>query len=435
LAETLPHEKILPALKLRKERLEGNEAMMSKQSRRELLAAVAPRYREASRAERGRILNEFVASTGYHRKYAIHLLTHPLSAPAPRRSGKKHPRRYDFAVQQALITCWRASNGICSKRLVPYLPELVAVLERHEELRLEKATKEKLLALSPATADRLLSAERERSRLHGFSTTRPGTLLREDVPIRLGTEWDDVQVGFVELDLVAHCGESVKGDYLYTLTLTDILTGWTECLAVRNRGQQAVFRAIVRARARFPFPLRGIDSDNGGEFLNNHLVRYCQDEHLVFTRSRPFKKNDQAHVEQKNWSVVRHLVGYDRYESQVAWDALQDLYDVVRHDAQLFPALYAHCSLKSELAARSKRRMMKPRLRILGFWHPSRWKLRSKRFSSKSMPRSIRSPFCARSSNVKLLFGNLLSARVLLQRFSPIKGRVRFTNEATLPPR
>ena len=302
--------------------------MMSQQSRRELLAAVAPRSREARKRERGSILDEFVASTGYHRKYAISLLTHPLRAPGPPKAGKKHPRRYDFAVQQALIACWRAANGIWSKRLVPYLPELVAVLERHGELHLEQGSRDKLLALSPAIADRLLRAERKRSHLHGFSPTRPGTLLREDVPIRLGTEWDDACVGFVELDLVAHCGESVKGDYLYTLTLTDILTGWTECLAVRNRGQQAVFRAIVRAR--FPFPLRGLDSDNGGEFLNNHLVRYCQEERLVFTRSRPFKKNDQAHVEQKNWSVVRHLVGYARYESQIAWDALQDLYDVVR---------------------------------------------------------------------------------------------------------
>lgn len=205
----------------------------------------------------------------------------------------------------------------------------MTVLERHGELHLDRAVKENLLSLSPATADRLLAAERQRSRLHGFSTTKPGTLT-DEVPIRLGTEWEDVQVGFMEIDLVAHCGESVKGDYLYTLTLTDILTGWTECLAVRNRGQQAVFRAIVRARARLPFPLRALDSDNGVEFLNTHLVRYCQEEHLVFTRARPFKKNDQAHVEQKNWSVVRHLIGYDRYEGQAAWDALQDLYDVLR---------------------------------------------------------------------------------------------------------
>ena len=306
--------------------------MMSQASRRELLAAVAPRYRQAGKAERSRILDEFVASTGYQRKYAISLLNHPARATASADTrGKKHPRRYDFAVQQALISCWRAANGICSKRLVPYLPELVAVLQRHGELRLDQATKDKLLSLSPATADRLLAKERERTRLHGFSTTKPGTLLlTEEVPIRLGTEWEDVQVGFVELDLVAHCGDSVKGEYLFTLTLTDILTGWTECLAVRNKGQQAVFRAIVRARARLPFPLRALDSDNGVEFLNTHLVRYCQQEHLLFTRGRPFKKNDQAHVEQKNWSVVRHLVGYDRFEGQVAWDALQDLYEVLR---------------------------------------------------------------------------------------------------------
>ncbi len=210
------------------------------------------------------------------------------------------------------------------------------VLEQHGELHLERATKEQLLALSPATADRLLQAERERTPLRGLSTTKPGTLLTEAVPIRTGTDWEDAQVGFVEVDLVAHCGESVKGEYVYTLTLTDILTGWTECLAVRNRGQQAVFRAIVHARARLPFPLRGIDSDNGVEFLNHHLVCYCQDEQLTFTRSRPSKKNDQAHVEQKNWSIVRHLVGYDRYEGQSAWDALQDLYESVRLSVNFF---------------------------------------------------------------------------------------------------
>ncbi|HZO75783.1 MAG TPA: hypothetical protein VFB60_26520 [Ktedonobacteraceae bacterium] len=208
--------------------------------------------------------------------------------------------------------------------------------------------------MSPATADRLLAAERQRTRLHGFSTTKPGTLMQE-VPIRLGTEWDDVQVGFVELDLVAHCGESVRGDYLSTLTVTDILTGWTECLAVRNRGQQAVFQAIVRARARLPFPLRALDSDNGVEFLTTHLVRYCQQEHLIFTRGRPFQKNDQAHVEQKNWSVVRHVVGYDRYEGQSAWDALQNLYDVLRLYVNFFQPSMKLLS-KERVGSRIKKR-------------------------------------------------------------------------------
>lgn len=303
--------------------------MMSLKSRRELLAAVAPRYRKASATERSLILDEFVASTGYHRKYALSLLNHPLSkASAPKK--RQRTRHYPFAVQQALIRCWRFSNGICSKRLIPYLPEFVSVLERVGELHLDATTKALLLSLSPATADRLLSDERHRSHIRGLSTTKPGTLFTDVVPIRTFAEWDDVHPGFLEIDLVAHAGGSVKGDYLYTLTATDIRTGWTECLAVRNRGKLAVFQAIIRMRARLPFPLLGLDSDNGVEFLTTHLVTYCEQEKLTFTRSRPHKKNDQAYVEQKNWSIVRHLVGYARLEGQASWDALQNLYDVVR---------------------------------------------------------------------------------------------------------
>lgn len=309
--------------------LEGSEAMMSLQSRRELLAVVAPRYRAAQRQERTRILEEFLASTGYHRKYALTLLNHPVTK-APAHKKRQRVRRYPFAVQQALISCWRAANGICSKRLVPYLPELVAVLGRAGELCLDEPTKALLLSLSPATADRLLQAERQRAKPHGLGTTKPGTLTKDAIPIRTFADWDEVQAGFTEVDLVAHCGESAKGEYLHSLTLTDVATGWTECLALRNRGQQSVFRALVRARGRLPFPLLGIDSDNGVEFINAHLLRYCQEEHLTFTRSRPYKKNDQADVEQKNWSIVRQLVGYGRYEGEAAYEALQRLYDVVR---------------------------------------------------------------------------------------------------------
>ena len=303
--------------------------MMSLKSRRELLAAVAPRYRKASATERSHILDEFVATTGYHRKYALRLLNHPLSKASPPKK-RQRPRLYSFPVQQALIRCWRATNGICSKRLVPYLPELVSVLERVGELHLEAPVKAQLLALSPATADRLLQEERHRTQLRGLSTTKPGTLFTDVVPIRTFAEWNDVQPGFLEIDLVAHVGGSVKGDYLSTLTATDISTGWTECLAVRNHGKLAVFQAIIRMRAHLPFPLLGLDSDNGVEFLNTHLVTYCEQEQLIFTRARPHKKNDQAYVEQKNWSIVRHLVGYARLEGQASWDALQNLYDVVR---------------------------------------------------------------------------------------------------------
>jgi hypothetical protein len=303
--------------------------MMSVTSRRELLAVVAPRYRAARGEERGRILEEFVASTGYHRKYALTLLNHPITKGTARKQ-RTRPRQYVFAVQQALVTCWRAANGICSKRLVPYLPELVRVLEQHGELHLEASTKARLLALSPATADRLLQAQRKLAKPHGLGTTKPGTVLKSAIPIRTFAEWDEAQPGFTEIDLVVHCGTTTRGEYLHSLTVTDIATGWTECVALRNRGQQTVFQALVVARGRLPFPLRGIDSDNGSEFINAHLLRYCQQEELTFTRSRPYKKNDQAYVEQKNWSIVRQLVGYERYESLSAYEALCALYEVVR---------------------------------------------------------------------------------------------------------
>jgi hypothetical protein len=309
--------------------------MMSMTSRRELLAVVAPRYRAARGEERGRILEEFLASTGYHRKYALSLLNHPITK-ATARKKRARPRQYAFAVQQALVICWRAANGICSKRLVPYLPELVRVLEQHGELHLEAQTKERLLALSPATADRLLQAERKRAKPHGLGTTKPGTLLKSAIPIRTFAEWDEAEPGFTEIDLVVHCGSTTRGEYLYSLTVTDVATGWTECVALRNRGQQTVFQALLLARGRLPFPLRGIDSDNGSEFINAHLLRYCQDEQLTFTRSRPYKKNDQAYVEQKNWSIVRQLVGYERYESASAYQALQALYEVIRRYINFF---------------------------------------------------------------------------------------------------
>ena len=254
--------------------------MMSLTSRRELLAVVAPRYRAARGEERGRILEEFVASPNYHRKYALSVLNHPITKGTARKK-RVRPRQYVFAVQQALLTCWRAANGICSKRLVPYLPELVRVLEQHGELHLEAQTKVRLLALSPATADRLLQAERTRAKPHGLGTTKPGTLLKSAIPIRTFAEWDEAVPGFTEIDLVVHCGSTTRGEYLHSLTVTDVATGWTECVALRNRGQQTVFQALLLARGRLPFPLRGSDSDHGSEFINAHLLRYCQDEQLT----------------------------------------------------------------------------------------------------------------------------------------------------------
>ena len=302
--------------------------MMTLKSRRELLMAVIPRYGTARGGEQERILDEFVESTHYHRKYALRLLHHP---PAERRKGKRRrSRTYKLQVEAALVDVWKVANCIAAKRLVPCLEEFVEALERHGELHLDPETRSLLLAISISTADRLLHSHRRGPRGRGLATTKPGSLLKKSIPVRTFADWDEARPGFVEVDLVAHCAESPAGQYLNTLDLTDISTAWTECLALLNKSQRQVSKAIVAARQRFPFPLLGIDSDNGSEFINANLARYCDQESITFTRSREYHKNDQAHVEQKNWSVVRQFVGYDRYEGTTAMRRLEALYQVLR---------------------------------------------------------------------------------------------------------
>ena len=306
---------------------------MSFRAKRELLVQVAPRYREASHKQRSVMLDEFVAATGYARKYAIRLLTGPVvSAVAPiRRPRTPH---YGAAVRDALAIAWQASNGICAKRLVPFLPELVPTLERHGHLVLEESVRGRLLALSPATADRLLRPLRQP---RGLGTTKPGRLLKHQIPVCTFAEWTDVRPGFFEADLVAHCGGSAEGAYLYSLVLTDVATGWTECLPLLHRTQHAVLQGLTRVRQLLPFPLLGFDTDNGGEFLNAELLSYCEQEEITFTRGRPYTSNDQCFVEQKNGSIVRQLVGYDRFEGERAYRQLAELYRAVRP--------YGHCQL------------------------------------------------------------------------------------------
>jgi hypothetical protein len=219
------------------------------------------------------------------------------------------------------------AGRICGKRLQPFVPELVAALERHHELCLDPQTRSQLLQMSASTIDRKVAAFRDG---RGQTTTKPGTLLRDSIPIRTFADWDDALPGFVEVDLVAHCGDSPAGQFIQTLTAVDICTGWIECLPVVHRSQATVSAAITCLRQRLPFPLLGIDSDNDGAFINETLNRYCQEEHLTFTRSRPYRKNDQAHVEQKNWSVVRRTIGYQRYESSQALTLLQAIYADLR---------------------------------------------------------------------------------------------------------
>jgi len=219
---------------------------------------------------------------------------------------------------------------ICGKRLQPLLPELITVLERHNEFHCDRETRSKLLAISAATIDRLLKPERRKFELRGRSGTKPGTLLKKQIPIRTFADWDEQQPGFAEIDLVGHDGGSVAGDYCQTLDLTDIATTWTETKAVRNKAQAFVFEALKEIRAELPFPLLGIDSDNGSEFINQYLTTYCVREKLSFTRSRPYRKNDNCFVEQKNYSIVRRAVGYQRFDTDKQLGILNELYATLR---------------------------------------------------------------------------------------------------------
>lgn len=302
---------------------------MSFQSKRELLAQVAPRYREASEREKTISLDEFVAATGYARKYAIRLFKQPLSF-VNQAIKRPRARQYGQEVQEALAIAWTAANCICGKRLVPFLPQLVPLLEAHGHLKLTDEVRSQLLALSPATADRILAALRPAGRRRGVTTTRSGPLLKQQVPVRTFADWNETQPGFFAGDVVAHCGNNAEGLFLWSLVLTDVATGWTECLALRYRSQDAVIDALERVRQLLPFRLLGFDTDNGGEFINYGVLDYCEREGITFTRGRVAKKNDQCFVEQKNGSIVRQLVGYDRYEGEVAYRQLAELYRAAR---------------------------------------------------------------------------------------------------------
>jgi hypothetical protein len=289
---------------------------------------IRSRYFKAKKEEKGRMLDEFTRVTGLHRKAAIRLLSRRNRTGADKRSGR--PRRYGAEAAEALKYVWEASDRLCSKRLQPFLPEMVKALSAHAELRISKSMEEQLYRMSPSTIDRLLKPYRQVGGRKPVSTTRAGSLLKRAIPIRTFADWEENRPGFMEVDLVAHCGENTEGFYLSTLSAVDVDSGWTECLPVWGKQQMNVRQAVHRMRQRLPIPLLGIDSDNGGEFINRCLYDYCCEEGITFTRSRSYKKNDSCHVEQKNGNVVRRLVGYDRYSSKAALECLGKVYDLVR---------------------------------------------------------------------------------------------------------
>lgn len=318
---------------------------LTMKQRQAVTAVTAQRYRKAAKKVKQQILDEFCETTGYCRGYARYVLRNQGQqgwhgdkrvGAASKPQQRQKPRYYDEPVVRELSKLWRLLDYICGKRLVAIMPELIAKLEQFGELRLARSTKEKLLQISASSIDRLLQPERRKQQLRGRSRTKPGTLLKQQIPIRTFAEWDEQQPGFAEIDLVAHDGGLALGDFCQTLDLTDICTGWTELEAVPNKAQVWVFEAIQTIRARLPFPLRGLDSDNGSEFINGQLLRYCQQQRITFTRARPYRKNDNCYVEQKNYSVVRQTVGYQRFDTTAELLVLKQLYAQLRWYTNFF---------------------------------------------------------------------------------------------------
>ena len=297
-------------------------------TRDELVVALAGRYALGSRADRGRLLDEFAALTGHHRKHAMRLLRAGISNGP---SGPRPDRRtYDQATREALIVIWEASDRICGKRLRPLVPILVSAMERHGHLQLAPEVLAGLLTMSAATMDRALREARGGTGARPRRRSPPSAAIRRSVAVRTFSDWDDPPPGFMEADLVAHSGPTAKGSFVQTLTLTDIATGWTECAPVLVREQRLLTEVLSELRKVLPFALVGFDTDNDSVFMNETVRDYCTEAGVEFTRSRPYRKNDQAWVEQKNGAVVRHTVGYRRYEGLEAAAALADLYRSLR---------------------------------------------------------------------------------------------------------
>jgi hypothetical protein len=297
---------------------------------------LAEEYRRAAKRRKGEILDTLCSITGYSRDHAARLL---LAGPAQRRQPKRRrirPRVYDADVLFALRRIWATLDGLCGKRLVAALPEMVVVMERCMELNVSREVRSKLLSISASTIDRLLAPDRARLSLTGRPGTKPGTLLKHQIPIKTFADWNDARPGFVEIDLVGHDGGVCRGEYCQTLDVTDVATGWTETRAVRNKAQVHVFAALKEIRAALPFPVLGIDSDNGSEFINKELHRYCEEKRITFTRSRAYRKNDGCYVEQKNWSVVRRNVGYVRFDTLEELAVLNELYALLREHTNYF---------------------------------------------------------------------------------------------------
>lgn len=301
--------------------------IMSPRAKKEYLDAIFQRFRNASKKEKTSILNEFCLTCGYHRKHAIRLLRkHKRYRKKKLKKRGKQSMYNNPAVMEPIKRIWLTANLPCSKRLKAIIP-LWLPWYGPEFGTLTPSVVKTILSISPATIDRTFKPVRQRYRLRGRATTKPGTLLRKQIPIKTN-QWDETRPGFLEADTVAHCGESMAGMFAFTIDCVDIATGWTEQRAVWGKGEEGVLEQIKTIEQSLPFPLRGFDSDSGGEFLNYHLLRHFQHRKnpIQFTRSRPYHSDDNAHVEQKNWTHVRQWLGYDRLDNPGVIPLLNELY-------------------------------------------------------------------------------------------------------------
>src|SRR5919198_197344 len=287
------------------------------------------RYAKGSKTEKGWILDELCALTGWSRRHARRALT---AAAEGRLERPRRPRERTYGpdVLVPLRRIWAVLDGPAGKRLAPFMAEIVEALERCEELDVTPGVRSKLLGMSSATIDRMLAKDRARLKVKGRSGTKPGSMLKRQIPIRTFAEWNEDRPGFCEVDLVGHEGGDPAGEFCQTLDLTCVKTGWTEPRALKTKAQRWVREALDDIEKALPFPLRGIDCDNGGEFINVELFGWCEARGITFTRSRPNRKNDNCFVEQKNWPVVRQQVGYARYDTPEALEALRQLYRILR---------------------------------------------------------------------------------------------------------
>jgi hypothetical protein len=317
--------------------------MLTMRQKKAVTRELRDRYSKSSKKEKTMMLDEFIRLTRYSRSYAARVLRlkevlgymniggkRVRLVRDKRKTKRKKKKFYDEGVLVYLKEIWKICDYICSKRLAPYLSEIIPVLEKWGEIKLDAKVREKLLTISAATIDRLLTNTRKKYQIKGRSTTRPGSLLKKSIPIRTFADWDEARPGFFEVDLVSHDGGATRGDFNQSLNFTDIATGWDEMIAVKNKAQIWVFEGIKRIEGKLPFSILGLDSDNGAEFINAHLIRYCEEHKITFTRSRPYRKNDSCFVEQKNWSVIRRAVGYGRYDTEKELSILNELYVYLR---------------------------------------------------------------------------------------------------------